>query len=118
MKVGLYNLVLAAEDIVKKFADSINGHDIEALAALWAHDAVFHDPSTAEPIMGKDAIKPNLNNWLTASPDLAFQPPTSCPEATPSLLFKFLIALHSIFPLPPCGRAGQLRAELDLMFLA
>ena len=65
---------MAAEDIVKKFADSVNGHDIEALAALWAPDAVVHDPSTPEPIRGKDAIKQNLNNWLTAFPDLTFQP--------------------------------------------
>ena len=65
---------MAAEDIVKKFADSMNGHDIEAIAALWAQDAVIHDPMTPEPVRGKDAIKENLNNWLTAFPDLTFQP--------------------------------------------
>ena len=63
---------MAAEDTVKKFADAMNAHDLNSLTAMWTQDAVVYDPGSPEPLKGKDAIRQNLDSWLTAFPDLTF----------------------------------------------
>lgn len=64
---------MAAADTVRRFADAVNNHDLEALTALWTQDAVIHDPAVPQPITGKEAIRQNLDTWLKAFPDMTFQ---------------------------------------------
>ena len=35
---------MAADDIVQRFAEAINRHDLDKLTAASAQDAVIHDP--------------------------------------------------------------------------
>ena len=64
---------MAARDTVKKFADAINAHDLDALLGLWASDAEIHDPGNTEVIKGKEAIRQNLGSWFQAFPDMKFE---------------------------------------------
>ena len=64
---------MAARDTVKKFADAVNAHDLDAAVALWAPDAEIHDPGIPEAVKGKDAIRQNLGSWLQAFPDMKFE---------------------------------------------
>ena len=64
---------MAPRDTVKKFADAINAHDLDAMISMWAQDAEVHDPRIPEGLKGKEAIKQNLGSWLQAFPDLKFE---------------------------------------------
>ena len=64
---------MAAKDTLKKYADALNAHDLDALLELLAPDAEVQDPGVAEPIKGKEAIRQNLGSWLKAFPDMKFE---------------------------------------------
>ena len=64
---------MAARDTVKKFADAVNSHDLEAALGMFAPDAEIHDPGTPEAIKGTEAIRQNLGSWLQAFPDLKYE---------------------------------------------
>jgi len=42
--------------VVASFVEAFNRADVDALAALYAHDAVNHQVNT-EPVVGRDAIR-------------------------------------------------------------
>lgn len=61
------------QEISRKAADSFNKHDLDALAKLYAEDAVAYDPMYPEPLRGRDAIRKDTATFLRAFPDLRFE---------------------------------------------
>ncbi len=61
---------IAREDVVRRLADAMNRRDVNALAALYAQDAVVYSPVTPEGRRGREAIRKNHENL-----DKAFQDP-------------------------------------------
>jgi steroid delta-isomerase-like uncharacterized protein len=47
---------IAGEDVVRRLVDTRNRHDANALAPLFAKDAVTYNPLTPEGLRGREAI--------------------------------------------------------------
>jgi len=56
-----------------KLAKAINAHDLDALAKVYASDAVAYDPMYPEPLRGREAIKKDSGDFFRAFPDLRFE---------------------------------------------
>ena len=53
----------------RKFADTFNKHDLDALARLYAEGAVAYDPMYPEPLRGREAIRRRLLQRLPGHTD-------------------------------------------------
>ncbi len=60
---------VAREDIVRRLADAMNRGDANAMAALYAQDAVSYGPIAPEGLKGRDAIRKLNENLAKAFPD-------------------------------------------------
>jgi steroid delta-isomerase-like uncharacterized protein len=49
-----------------------NRHDPDAFVAHYAKDATVYDPMYAEPLRGRDAIRRDFEEFMTAFPDTDF----------------------------------------------
>ena len=67
-------------DTSRKIIDAINSHDIDAIANLYASDAVAYDPMYPQPLRGRDAIRKDYAVYLRGFPDLRFELLTREPE--------------------------------------
>ncbi len=47
-----------------------NAHDAEAVAAVFAEDAVIRDVAPTEPVRGREAIRERVAGMIAAFPDL------------------------------------------------
>ncbi|MEK6227530.1 MAG: ester cyclase [Chloroflexota bacterium] len=61
------------EETSRKLADAQNNHDSEAVARLYAPDAVAYDPMYPEPLRGREAIGKDNDGFFSAFPDLRFE---------------------------------------------
>jgi steroid delta-isomerase-like uncharacterized protein len=57
----------------QKVADTINKHDLEALAKLYAEDAIAYDPMYPEPLRGRDAIRKDAATFFRGFPDIRLE---------------------------------------------
>jgi len=55
--------------VVTAFYEAFNRHDVEALAALYAEDAVNHQ-MPSEPVCGREAIRQGFVEAFAAVPDM------------------------------------------------
>ncbi len=55
---------MSNSDLVRAFIDAFNRKDIEAVAAFFADDAVYHNMPVA-PIVGRAAIHANIAGYTT-----------------------------------------------------
>jgi steroid delta-isomerase-like uncharacterized protein len=65
---------MSAEKILHEYVNATNEHDPTRFAALFAVDAVLHDPFFPEPTRGRDAIQAMLEGILRAFPDMTWKP--------------------------------------------
>ncbi len=65
---------VAREDIVRRLADAINRRDANAVAALYAQDAVSYDPIAPEGLKGRDAIRKLNESFAKAFQDASIRP--------------------------------------------
>ncbi|CAN5377929.1 hypothetical protein BH20ACT22_BH20ACT22_19100 [soil metagenome] len=70
---ALERTAMSAEQIVREYVKAINEQDATRFAALFAVDAVLHDPSFPEPTRGRDAIQSMLEGILRAFPDMSWK---------------------------------------------
>jgi len=63
---------MSAKETFGRAAESFNRRDVKAFAALYAVDAVVHDPTYPQPLKGRDAVAQDLNDFLRAFPDARF----------------------------------------------
>jgi steroid delta-isomerase-like uncharacterized protein len=64
---------MSAKDNLKldeEFIAAWNAHDADRALEVLSDDVVWHDAASSEPMRGKDAVRPYLQNWFTAFPDL------------------------------------------------
>lgn len=59
----------AALDRHQQGVDAFNAGDVEAVAVIYAEDAVLHDPQVPEPIQGQEAIGDSYEQMLRTFPD-------------------------------------------------
>src|SRR6266705_4236863 len=57
----------------RKFADTFNKHDLDALAKLYAEDAVAYDPMYPEPLRGREAIRKDAATFFRGFPDIHYE---------------------------------------------
>ena len=61
------------EEASRKLAKAITAHDLDALAKVYASDAVAYDPMYPAPLKGREAIKKDSADFFRAFPDLRFE---------------------------------------------
>ena len=64
---------MSAARVVRQYIDAINQKDPSGFAALFAADAVLHDPFFPEPTRGRDDLQSMLEGILRAFPDMAWK---------------------------------------------
>jgi steroid delta-isomerase-like uncharacterized protein len=57
----------------RKFADTFNKHDLDALAKLYAEDAIAYDPMYPEPLRGREAIRKDAATFFKGFPDVRME---------------------------------------------
>lgn len=62
--------------MILQLTDSLNRHDAEAAAKLFAEDALFWEPSYDEPRRGRAAVKREFEGFFAMLPDIKFTPLT------------------------------------------
>ncbi len=106
---------MAAEDTVKKLADAINRHDVNAFAALFTPDAVIRDPATPQPLKGRDAIRQNGDGWFKAFPDVQFKVSNSIAKGDTVAIEVVMTGTHKgpltgpAGTIPPTNRRMEIR---------
>ncbi len=61
---------MAIEDTIRRIGEAINAHDLDAYAEHWAPDVVVHSPAHPEPLRGRQAVRDDMESFLTAFPDV------------------------------------------------
>jgi len=59
--------------VVRRLVEAIQHEDIDAFAALYAHDAVLHEPLYPEPVSGRDAIAEGEAGLFRAFSDVSIE---------------------------------------------
>ena len=60
------------EQLISRYNDAWNAHDLEAIAARHAPDIVFHNHTAGEAKEGADAVREHIASIFANWPDLAF----------------------------------------------
>ncbi|PIR82326.1 hypothetical protein COU20_02780 [Candidatus Kaiserbacteria bacterium CG10_big_fil_rev_8_21_14_0_10_59_10] len=60
-----------AEQALKGSLEAFSAHDADAFASFFAEGASAYDPQYPEPLRGKDAIRKDIEDFITALPDLS-----------------------------------------------
>jgi steroid delta-isomerase-like uncharacterized protein len=66
-------IAMSARDVARQYVEAINRKDPAGFAALFAQDAVLHDPFFPEPTKGRDAVQSMIEGILKAFPDMAWE---------------------------------------------
>jgi steroid delta-isomerase-like uncharacterized protein len=61
------------EEVSRNLAKAITAHDLDAVAKVYASDAVAYDPMYPEPLKGREAIKKDTADFFRAFPDLRME---------------------------------------------
>ena len=64
---------MSADKVVRQYVDTINQKNPVGFAALFAEDAVLHDPFFPEPTKGRDAIRSMIEGILQGFPDMTWK---------------------------------------------
>ena len=64
---------MSADQVVRQYVEAVNQQDPKGFAALFAADAVLHDPFFPEPTTGRAALQSMLEGILRAFPDMAWK---------------------------------------------
>ena len=60
-------------DTSRKLADAMTKHNLDAVANLYATDAVAYDPMYPQPLRGREAIRKDTAVFFRGFPDLRFE---------------------------------------------
>lgn len=64
---------MSAHALVERYLDCVKRGDADGLAALYAVDAVVHDPLSPEPVRGREAIAGVFSAFKRAIPDMEWR---------------------------------------------
>jgi len=59
-------------DLIERYNDAWNRHDVDAIASLHHPDVVFHNHTADERAEGADAVREHIAAILRNNPDLSF----------------------------------------------
>ena len=103
-----------ARRVFDRMTEAVVNHDLEALAGLYAADAVATTPEGE--IRGRDAIVAYLKQYLDAFPDLTWEPLHSVESGNTAVDEGFIVGTHTqplTMPggetVPPSGRKVRFR---------
>jgi steroid delta-isomerase-like uncharacterized protein len=65
-------MTVSAKDSYTKAVEAFNRGDVKGFAALYAADAVVHDPIYPQPLKGRDAIEQDTSDVRRGFPDARF----------------------------------------------
>ena len=60
-------------ELIERYNDAWNAHDLDAIASMHARDIVFHNYSANERAEGADAVREHIATIFRNSPDLQFR---------------------------------------------
>lgn len=64
---------MTGDELARRYVDAFNDRDVDAWAALFAEDAVIHDPFFPEPTEGREAIESLEQAVLRAFTDMQWR---------------------------------------------
>lgn len=110
---------MAADKVVRQYVEAVNQKDPIGFAALFAVDAVIHDPFFPEPTMGRDAIRSMLEGIFRAFPDMTWKQVGGPIDAGGRVAFVVSVEGTNDGPLampagevPPTGKAMAYEASV------
>lgn len=62
-----------ADEVARRYIEAINKKNPSGFAALFAQDAVLHDPFFPEATKGRDAVRSMIEGILRAFPDMTWE---------------------------------------------
>ena len=62
-----------ADEVARRYVEAINKKDPSGFAALFAQDAVLHDPFFPEATKGRDAVRSMIEGILGAFSDMTWE---------------------------------------------
>ncbi len=62
-----------ADEVARRYVEAIDKKDPSGFAALFAQDAVLHDPFFPEATKGRDALRSLIEGILRAFPDMTWE---------------------------------------------
>jgi steroid delta-isomerase-like uncharacterized protein len=60
-------------ELIERYNQAWNDHDVDAAVAMHADDIVFHNYSAGERVEGADAVREHVAGILAAYPDIQFR---------------------------------------------
>ena len=60
-------------ELIERYNEAWNAHDLDAIASMHADDIVFHNYSAGERAEGADAVREHIAQIFRNSPDLGFR---------------------------------------------
>ena len=60
-------------NLIERYNQAWNDHDVEAAAAMHADDIVFHNYSAGERVEGAEAVRKHVAEILAGYPDIQFR---------------------------------------------
>ena len=64
---------MTGEELARRYVDTFNDRDLDAWVALFAEDAVVHDPFFPEPSNGREAIEAVIQGVVRAFGDMRWR---------------------------------------------
>ncbi|MEX2553964.1 MAG: nuclear transport factor 2 family protein [Actinomycetota bacterium] len=82
---------MSGDTLVRQYVEAVNRKDPSRFAALFAEDAVIHDPFFPEPTKGRPAAQALLEGVLRAFPDMNWQQVGAVIEAGDRVAFVVMV---------------------------
>ena len=61
------------QELIERYNDAWNAHDLDAIASMHAPDIVFHNYSAGERAEGAEAVREHIAQIFRNSPDIQFR---------------------------------------------
>ena len=61
------------QELIERYNDAWNAHDVDAIASMHAPDIVFHNYSANERAEGADAVREHIAQIFRNNPDIQFR---------------------------------------------
>ncbi len=105
---------MGIEDPIKKLIEAWNRHDSDAMAPIYAADAVVQDPFSG-PVHGRENIKKDTDDFLRAFPDARISVPAGFLVGGDTVAAEFVMTGTHTGPLAgPTGAIPSTNRRLEL----
>jgi len=81
--------------MVERSLAALNAHDADAFAATYSEDAIVYTPASPGPLRGREAIRQDTQQWITAMPDMSFQLEELLMDGSTDVLRLLFVGTHT-----------------------